>query len=215
MNRKSAIAAIEKYGVLLVYPINNRPDPRSLWTAFHPRTPMRWEWDDDGDDRVARLWHLRAELSHSRSVVYTKWFRGRATFFSRDAFVNLLALRRSPDPQNLSDESQKILATLEEDSPQSPRQLRRHTELVGRALEPVYAKALKALWERLLIVGYGEIDDGAFPSLAVGATRVIFEDLWARSKTIDPARGRDFLKQKLAHSPALLKALNAVERDRS
>jgi hypothetical protein len=30
-------------------------------------------------------------------------------------------------------------------------------------------------------VGTGEVDDGAFPSLAIGATRWIFEDLWEQS----------------------------------
>ena len=40
---------------------------------------------------------------------------------------------------------------------------------------------MRELWERLLIVGVGEVDDGAFPSLAVGATEVLFEELWEQA----------------------------------
>ena len=28
------------------------------------------------------------------------------------------------------------------------------------------------------MVGFGEVDDGAFPSLAVGATSLLFDELW-------------------------------------
>ena len=43
------------------------------------------------------------------------------------------------------------------------------------------------LWSRLLIVG--EVDDGAFPSLAVGATELVFEDLWlSRAKVSADSR---------------------------
>jgi len=34
------------------FPLNNRKEPLSLWSAFYPRTPMRWEWMTTGDDRV-------------------------------------------------------------------------------------------------------------------------------------------------------------------
>src|SRR4051812_35309378 len=93
MQKKSAISAIERQGILLVYPIKNASDPPSLWGVAHPRKKMRWEWDDSGDDSVADLWHLRMELSTSRKVIYTKWYKGRATFFSLPVFQALLALR--------------------------------------------------------------------------------------------------------------------------
>ena len=63
---KSAIAAIEKSGAILVFPLDNRKEPASIWSHFYPRTPMRWEWDDSGDNRVGDLWHLRTELSTTR-----------------------------------------------------------------------------------------------------------------------------------------------------
>jgi hypothetical protein len=53
-----AVALIEKIGILLVYPIENKKEPQSLWSEFFPRTAMRWEWDLNGDDRVVKLWHL-------------------------------------------------------------------------------------------------------------------------------------------------------------
>ena len=45
-------------------------------------------------------------------------------------------------------------------------------------------------------VGTGEVDDGSFPSLEIGATRAIFEDLWDeaarrdRNMAIKNAEGR-------------------------
>jgi hypothetical protein len=47
-----------------------------------------------------------------------------------------------------------------------------------------YNKSTKVLWERLLIVGFGEVDDGAFPSLAVGSTENLFEDLWEDARKL-------------------------------
>src|SRR6201992_4465577 len=86
-----ALAAIAEHGALLVYPIANRKQPRSLWSALYPRSEMHWAWDETADDRVVGLWHLRERLAKSRKVVYSKWYRGRAVFFTRDLFTDLLA----------------------------------------------------------------------------------------------------------------------------
>ena len=112
MTRAGAIAAIERAGVLLVFPVANRPEPASLWAHFHPGEPMEWEWDEDGDDRVARLWHLRAELSTTDAVVYTKWFRGRATYFSRGLFTAMLRALTSGRAPNSGMRSQQSRAAL-------------------------------------------------------------------------------------------------------
>src|SRR5687768_456182 len=90
MDVKSAVAKVNKRGMLLVFPINNRKEPASLWGEFYQKTEMRWEWDEEGDSRVAELWHLRERLSKSGKVVYTKWYRGRATLISRELFPALL-----------------------------------------------------------------------------------------------------------------------------
>lgn len=166
--------------MLLVFPANNSKEIPSLWSEFFPRTKMVWEWDDDGDSRVAELWHLREKLSKSGQLVYGKWFRGRATLMSRELFPALLRSLnpRLPTITGLSFNAREILDLLEEDSPLSTKQLRRYTDLQGKENESRYMRALKELWNRNLIVGFGEIDEGAFPSLAMGATKLLFEDLW-------------------------------------
>lgn len=193
-----AEAAIERAGVLLVYPLANRREPASLWHVLHPRTEMRWAWDQGADMRVVKLWQLREELASRRSVVYTKWYKGRATFFSQALFEALLA-RSLAAPLALGSEARELLSLLEDDSPQSTKQLRRAAGLTGRASERTWTRALRELWERLLIVGTGEVDDGAFPSLEVGATRWIFEELWERA-----SRG-----PQPEHEPLLAEALPA------
>ena len=102
-------------------------------------------------------------------------------------------------PLALGSEARELLSLLEDDSPQSTKQLRRAAGLTGRASERTWTRALRELWERLLIVGTGEVDDGAFPSLEVGATRWIFEELWERA-----SRG-----PQPEHEPLLAEALPA------
>ena len=198
-----AVKAVNRRGILLVFPAANQADPPSLWSELYPRSRMRWEWNDDGDDRVGELWHLRARLARSGKVLYSKWYRGRATLISRPVFRAMLrvAHERGDPGAGLGPESRQLLALLEENSPQSTRSLRTEADLTGKPLEAVYTRALKELWTRLLIVGAGEVDDGAFPSLAIGATKLLFEDLWAtrEESNADDAR---FLDSALAGSPA-------------
>jgi hypothetical protein len=195
---------------------------------------MRWDWDQDVDDRVSDLWRLRESLSRSGKVVYAKWFRGRATFFSRELFADLLAAygtsRLSARELGFGEDAKRILETLEMDSPLSTKQLKAATELRGKLFERAYDRAMKSLWNRLAIVGFGEIDDGAFPSLAVGATRNLFEDLWEESRGIDPATARErvverlgedslfyrhFLKTLSCDSPRVRRGSRHDESDRS
>ena len=190
VNVASAVAAVEAHGALLLYPVENRREPRSLWHHYHPRSAMRWDWDSTGDDRVVALWRLRERLARSRRVVYGKWYRGRATFFSRELFTAMLATyHASGDVRSgLDPDANDVLEALESDSPRSTKELRAEVGLRGRMFEGAYQRALGALWSRLLIVGFGEVDDGAFPSLAIGATRALFEDLWDEALSMDPAR---------------------------
>lgn len=180
MDLRSAVSRINKNGILLVFPVDNRREPASLWHAFYPRSEMRWEWDSEGDGRVAELWHMRERLSSSQKVVYSKWYRGRATVMSLELVPALL---RKLDSLNwresrLSFQAAEIIDFLDEDSPLSTKQIKRAAELTGKARERIYESAMKELWSRLLIVGFGEVDEGAFPSLAIGSIRVLFEDLW-------------------------------------
>lgn len=195
--------AIEAHGVLLVYPLKNRADIPSLWAELHPDVAMRWAWDQGADGRVVQLWQLREELSREREAVYAKWFRGRATFFSQPVFEAMLAaLLQAKQAILLGAEARELCALLEEDSPQSTKQLRRAAMLTGRESERVFTRAMKELWERLLVVGVGEEDDGAFPSLRMGATRLLFEGLFERAqKGMTPAY-QAVLQQHLAPETA-------------
>jgi len=175
----TAIACIRDRGALLVFPINNRPQPPSLWTEFFPKSPMVWDWNEDADSRVAELWHLMKVLSDSRQVVYSKWFQSRATFFSLELFTAMLRLRASlRDPRHtLSQDGRTILEVLENNSPLSTRELKQAAGLQGKINEAAYSRAMKQLFTQLLIVGFGEVEDGAFPSAAVGATDLLFAEL--------------------------------------
>lgn len=192
MSIPPAVKFINQKGALLVFPIDNRPEPSSLWSCFYPRSPMRWDWDESGDGRVVKMWHLRTQLSTSKKVVYSKWYKGRATFFSRSVFTAILAslgMSKSNQSPSLSPPEKKILRILEENSPLSTKVLKKESGLKGKDQESLYQRSLKTLWERALIVGFGEVDDGAFPSLALGATQLLYDDLWeeARSTSMDAA----------------------------
>src|ERR1700722_12921061 len=121
-----AVKLIEKLGICLVFPIKNASDPPALWNALYPGEEMIWEWDEDGDARVADLWHLRMRLAESRKVVYAKWFSGRATFFSRDVYREVLGRADAAGKlfAPLSREAAALLELLEENSPQSTKSLR-------------------------------------------------------------------------------------------
>lgn len=183
--RQKMIKAIEDEGCLLVFPLENRKEPRSLWSVLYPRTQMRWEWDSDGDNKVGELWVLREDLSRSRQVVYSKWYRNRATFFSKEVFINLLAyLGTSKGRVPLLRDSQEALDALLIDSPQSTPVLKENLGLCGKFLESQYNRTLKPLWNYLYLVGFGEVGDTSFPSLNIGASAALFEDLWLASQKI-------------------------------
>lgn len=197
LSQKNAIAKINKRGALLVFPINNRPEPLSLWSELFPRSKMRWEWNETGDDRVGSMWRLMKRLSDCRQVVYSKWYQGRATFFSRDLFRAMLAvLHRVGNPdQGLSYEGKLLLECLENDSPLSTKDLKRFTELQGKDNEAAYNRGMKELFSRLLIVAFGEVEDGAFPSLATGATRLIYEDIWNEALDMEADRAEALIEE--------------------
>lgn len=215
MNLKTAVASVEKHGMLLVFPLDNRPEPRSLWSEFYPRSPMRWEWDETGDDRVGRLWRLREQLSVSRQVVYSKWFRGRATVLSLDLMVAMLtcfASTKTAVASSLSPQARELLDLLNEDSPQSTKTLKRAADLQGREQERLYNSAMKELWSRLLITVFGEVDEGAFPSLAIGSTQVLFEDLWQSASKMPVAKAKQTIERHLPLGTPFRKYFDQVEK---
>ncbi len=154
MTISKAVKHINSRGVLLTFPMNNQKEPRSLWTEFFPRKKMVWEWDEDGDASVAKLWHLRTELSESREVVYAKWYQGRATFFSTEFYVAALALMQANGffRNSLSRQARDILDLLEEDSPLSTKVLKKRADLMGkdnqRVLRPRFEATLGSFFNR-------------------------------------------------------------------
>ncbi len=208
----SAVTIVERHGILLVFPIPDKADPPSLWSALYPEERMRWEWSDDADSRVVQLWRLRERLAESRRVVYSKWHGGRATLFSRDVFRALLRrLHGEGDPlAGAPRASLELLEVLDDNSPQSTKELKRTSGLIGKEREAEYTRALRELWQRLLIVGAGEVDDGAFPSLAIGSTRLLFEDLWSRRNEPNDA-GDEALARVLATSKGIARHVSKIE----
>lgn len=209
MNLSKACEAIDKHGMLLVFPINNHKEPRSLWHEFYPRSEMRWTWDEGGDDRVMKMWYGMKKLSQDKRVVYSKWYQGRATFFSREVF-SLLRSYLAPQRTQLSRQARELLETLESDSPLSTKKLKKMTDLQGKDNERVYQKAMKSLFEQMWIVGFGEVDDGAFPSLAVGAATLIYEDL-----CLDPVpkdKALVLLEKKFSQQPKILKKIEQIKK---
>jgi hypothetical protein len=206
ITQTQAIKAIHKCGALLVYPLDNRELPASIWSEFYT-DKMRWEWDSNGDDRVASLWQLKTNLATTREVIYAKWYQGRATFLSKETFTHLLAYlgTATSDPFLLPKEAMQILEVLESDSPQSTKQIKVAADLRGKFFERVYEKSMKALFSKLWVVGFGEFDDGAFPSLAVGSSKNLFEDLWEESKTISETEAEVWLTNKLGADSLFLK----------
>ena len=199
MKLKEAINKINKRGILLVYPVKNQKEPTSIWSEFYPRKKMNWEWTDDGDTSVHDMWYLMKKLSDCGEVVYSKWYQNRATFFSKEIFTAMLAIKmKEPGfDENLSRNARDILDVLEDSSPMSTREIKKITDLQGRDNEPAFHRAMKELFQKFLIVGYGEVDDGAFPSLAVGATKNLYEDLWGKAKTISEKNASATLDQYL------------------
>lgn len=200
--------AIDRVGIALVYPLPNRPEIPSLWSELYPRSRMNWSWDADADPRVAEVWHLRERLARSHDVAYAKWFRGRATFFSLPVFTALLGrIARRGDPfAGLPRAANDILDLLRDRSPLSTKEVRAGTDMRGKENEAMFTHAMKSLWSKLLIVGTGEVPDGAFPSLAFGATELLFEDEW-NARTNVPKKAEAALEAALGETPAFQREL--------
>jgi len=146
---------------------------------------MRWVWDPSADNRVVQLWDLRERLSRTKKVVYIKWFQNRATFFSLEVFAAMLSVfhRGDPSQPQLSENVSTLLDVLVDNSPQTTKALKRGMKAEFGWSVKEYDHAMKELWHRGLIAGCGEVDDGAFPSLNVGATELLFEEIWEKSHT--------------------------------
>jgi hypothetical protein len=206
-----AVEKINKRGVLLVYPIKNQKEPHSLWSEFYPKTEMKWSWDEDSDNRVGRMWLLMKQLSQGGDVVYSKWYSGRATFFSKELFESLLVVSKdSREELQFSNSSKEIYDVLLSDSPLSTKILKKQTGLVGKDLNSTFERSMKTLYKHFLIVGFGEVDDGAFPSAAVGATSLLFEDLWKTSNKVNLKEAYRCIDHFMPHGEKMRNFLNKI-----
>ncbi len=212
MTLRAAISHINRRGALLVFPLQNRKEPPSLWREFYPRKKMVWDWNEASEHQVGDLWRLMKELSASKKVVYSKWYQNRATFFSKDLFQAMLAqiMTTGPIKRGLDFNSLEILETLESESPLSTKELKQACDLTGKINVANYNGSMRELFQRMLIVGYGEKEDGAFPSAMMAATSLIFEDLWQGSKTMAPEKSFGFIKKKLGEDSLFKKSHDKI-----
>ena len=153
---------------------------------------MVWDWNEDSDHRVGDMWQMMKRLSDCREVIYSKWYQGRATFFSHESFRgdDRAASCHQTPRHELSETARVLFEVLENNSPLSTKELKELTDLQGRVNESIYNSGMKELFTRLLIVGFGEVEDGAFPSLAVGATELLFEELWRHGADMSLSEGQ-------------------------
>ncbi len=209
LNRQKALSYIRSSRVALAFPVRNESEPPNLWACFHPRSEMRWEWDSGGDQKVSDLWIFREALSRSGKVVYSKWYREKATFIDLDFFPVLLAALGLPSQEwsfpELSKSARTLFGYLLENSPLSTKELKKISGMTGRDFERDYSRALRELWQRLWIVGWGEKDEGAFPSLNIGATQILFESEWKKAQIISPESAIQKVEMDLAVNPKVLK----------
>lgn len=206
---KKVIDAIDKHGVLLVFPVNNKKEPHSLWSVLHPKSEMRWDWDTTGDDRVVKLWQLKTELSTTKKVVYTKWYKNRATYFSLELFTACLKIQMEQNLK-LSRDSKNLLDTLISDSPLSTRQLKELTELKGKMFESLFNKSMRPLWDHFQIVAFGEFEDSSFPSLGIGATQTLYEELIKKASTLSHAEALKLIDLKMPEGSLFRKYWNKL-----
>lgn len=213
LHLSSAISRIKDRGALLVFPINNRELPNSLWREFFPKTRMIWDWNENNDYKVSDMWQMMKKLSDCREVVYSKWYQGRATFFSPELFTALLSLARTAriPRHELSETARILFEVLENNSPLSTKELKALTDLRGRDNEAAYNRGMKELFTRFLIVGFGEVEDGAFPSLAVGATELLFEDLWRDGAEMSPRTAQATLDRLMPEGSHFRKFLERTQ----
>ncbi len=212
MKYKKAIETINQKGILLVFPVNNNKQPLSLWSQFYPRSKMEWNWDNDGDNRVGEMWGLMKKLSDCREVVYSKWYQGRATFFSKKLFKALLRVRLDQlnGQTDLSRTSLQLLEILESDSPLSTKQLKKMAELQGKDNEKYYQHGMKQLFKNFHIVAFGEVDDGAFPSLAIGSTKNLYEELWVEAQNLQLEQAWNTINEFMPEGQLFRKYLDKI-----
>lgn len=190
------LQSINKAGVLLIFPIQNKDEPDSVWAHTYPRSKMIWDWTRDTDPKVDRIRAVLWDLVDEEKIILTKWYRDKPTIFSEDSFLYMLAYLRSAKKFQMR-ETKKVLDTLEIDSPQATQELKEACGLRGSHFKSDYNQAMRELWHRLLIVEHGEVKISHLPSTTIGSTEKTFGDIWERSLSINKKDAEKFLISKL------------------
>ena len=73
---------------------------------------------------------------------------------------------------------------------------------------------MKELFSKFLIVAFGEVDDGAFPSLAVGATKNLYEDLLNEARDMTDVQAEKIIDDYLPEGSLFRKFLDKAQREK-
>lgn len=82
---------IQDKGMLLMFPIKNEKDPDSFWPHVFPRSKFFWDWTKDTDPKIFKIRTIIDELLNNDQIIQAKWYKNRATFFSKETFQHMLA----------------------------------------------------------------------------------------------------------------------------
>lgn len=190
-----ALAAIEAWGALLLFPAREAPVP-SLWELWRgrrgPMASMGWE-------EVADVLAWKEEIAGRRAALFSRWLDGRQAFMSLDLLPALLRLRTGVGPSSgggrpakqAETDAQRIATALGERGPLLLSELRRAAGLGGRAAGDRFNAALEPLERRLVVANLGarEPEDGWAEDL-FELVETAFPEVVAASAGLDDAAAR-------------------------
>lgn len=179
LSLQTALETVEKYGCVAIFPekIKKKNSIVSLWEIYFPRTKMNWEWDEDADRRVVRLWWLKNEVAQTKKVLYGRFLSNRPVLVSKDKAREMMKVMIRPQLNALARE---ILNRLEDNSPQTKRMLARELRAEGWEFsKSEIEKSLLSLQKGFWIVNLGdsEREKGPMPSTEYAALSLVFPEL--------------------------------------
>ena len=189
-----AVRFIDAVGFCLLFPVKNVLLP-SLYYAMTRRIPITW------DKYTVKLWEWKDELPRRRRALYTKYFRGRGTFFSRAMLANFLALRGGSariaghetfySAGKVSHDARTLWQTLAEHGPLATLELRHACKLDSKAGNTRFKKAILELQCLLVVTHFGaEQETAAWASNRLELVARAFPEEAQQCRGITPAAAR-------------------------
>jgi len=172
---RSCLEFIQREGVVSVFPAKGKRALPSLFRFLHPRSSFSWVWDENGDDKVVKLWWLKNEIAASKKVLYGRFFTNQPVFV---AFARAKELRAQVQRVPLGELDRYVLELLEQNSPQTLRMMKRQARLEGRDfLRSEWQKSLLKLQKQFLICSLGDStrESGPMPSTEYVALEHFFD----------------------------------------